>query len=218
MRAVDQWQLLQATLPVDWEHARLSFSVEDPGQVSAAAGVLGPLGAGRYGGQVRIEVRNSAVGGPEALRNLLRALDRKRIWGTLELAGAPTTAVSPPADEPAAAPRSKLAGSWDAALEKLPPAWSDLLCELEMDSSDYLTRGALLGAPLNPTRSGDALALRFRVARTKGYGAPPGLVRRCLERMDADGITGEVTVRNALSETDNVATQGPVWRVAGRSV
>jgi hypothetical protein len=25
-------------------------------------------------------------------------------------------------------------------------------------------------------------------------------------------------VLNALSETDNVYTQGPVWRVAGRSV
>ena len=218
MRAVDQWQLLRANLPGDWERVRLSFSVEDPSQISAAAGVLGPLGAGRYEGQVRIEVHNSAVGGPEALRNLLRALDRKRIWGTLELVGVPTTTVRPTVGEPAPAPRSLLAESWDAALETLPPAWSDLLCELEVDSSDYLTRGALLGAPLNPTRNADALALRFRVARTKGYGAPPGLVRRCLERMDADGITGEITLLNALSETDNVYTQGPVWRVAGRSV
>ena len=51
-----------------------------------------------------------------------------------------------------------------------------------------------------------------------GYGAPPGLARRCLERMDAEGITGMVRVVDALSETDNVYTQGPVWRVAGRSV
>jgi hypothetical protein len=216
MRAVDQWQLLAGNLSPDWEEARLMFVVEDPGQVSAAAGVLGPLGAGRYGSEVRVGIRNSAVGGPAALRNLLRALDRKRIWGTLKLVDV-RTALTPPAGETVAR-RSKLAEAWDAVLETLPPAWSDLLCELEVDSSDYLTRGALLGAPLNPARNPDALALRFRAARTKGYGAPPGLVRRCLERMDADGITGTITVLNALSETDNVYTQGPVWRVAGRSV
>jgi hypothetical protein len=44
------------------------------------------------------------------------------------------------------------------------------------------------------------------------------MVRRCLERMDEAGITGILSVLNALSETDNVGTQGPVWRVAGRSV
>lgn len=216
MRAVDQWQLLQTNLPEDWEDARLSFLVEDPSLARSAAGVLGPLGAGRSGSEVRVEISNSAVGGPQALRNLLRALDRKRIWGTLSLVDA-RTAVTPPEASPAGG-RAPLVEQWDAALGALPPTWSDLLCELEVDSSDYLASGALLGAPLNPTRNPDALALRFRAARTKGYGAPPGLVRRCFERMDADGVTGQVTVLNALSETDNVYTQGPVWRVAGRSV
>jgi hypothetical protein len=216
MRAVDQWQLLQANLSEDWEDARLAFVVEDPELARAAAGVLGPLGAGRSGSEVRVEIRNSAAGGPEAFRNLLRALDRKRIWGTLKLVDV-RTAVALPVEAPVA-PRPRLADQWDAALETLSPTWSDLLCELEVDSSDYLTRGALLGAALNPTRNPDALALRFRVARTKGYGAPAGLARRCLERMDADGITGAVTVLTALSETENVYTQGPVWRVAGRSV
>jgi hypothetical protein len=216
MRAVDQWQLLEQNLSEDWEDARISFVVEDPSQARTAAGVLGPLGAGRSGSEVRVAIQNSAVGGPQALKNLLRALDRKRIWGTLTLADV-RTAVTPPSGVPVTR-RSPLAEQWESALERLPPTWSDLLCELEVDSSDYLARGALLGAPLNPTRNPDALALRFRVARTKGYGAPAGLVRRCLERMDMDGITGVVTVLNALSETDNVYTQGPVWRVAGRSV
>jgi hypothetical protein len=36
--------------------------------------------------------------------------------------------------------------------------------------------------------------------------------------MDGEGITGALTVVNALSQTDNVGTQGPVWRIAGRSV
>ena len=36
---------------------------------------------------------------------------------------------------------------------ELPPGWRELLCELELDSTDYLPRAALLGAPLNPTRN-----------------------------------------------------------------
>ena len=79
-------------------------------------------------------------------------------------------------------------------------------------------RAALLGAPLNPTRVPDAIALRFRVSGKQGYGASPLMVRRCLERMDAEGIAGRVTVLHALSETENAVTQGPVWRLAGRSV
>jgi hypothetical protein len=217
MRAVDQWQLLEGDLPASWERVQLSFAVEETSQLSAAAGVLGPLGAGRAGSEIRVEVVNGARGGPEALKNLLRALDRKRIWGTLSLVDVQAE-VAPPRIVTPVERRPPLTEQWDAALEKLPPRWSDLLCELEVDSSDYLTRGALLGAPLNPTRNPDLLALRFRVASDKGYGAPPELVRRCLERMDVDGITGGVSVLNALSETDNVYTQGPVWRVAGRSV
>ena len=44
------------------------------------------------------------------------------------------------------------------------------------------------------------------------------MTRRCLERMDAEGISGRVTVLHGISDTDRAATQGPVWRIAGRSV
>ena len=76
----------------------------------------------------------------------------------------------------------------------------------------------MCGPVLNPTRTPGAIALRFRVARKQGYGASPVMVRRCLERMDAEGITGDLAVVYSLSATDNEFTQGPVWRVAGRSV
>jgi hypothetical protein len=36
--------------------------------------------------------------------------------------------------------------------------------------------------------------------------------------MDEDGISGRLTVLSSLSDVDNVGTQGPVWRIAGRSV
>jgi hypothetical protein len=44
------------------------------------------------------------------------------------------------------------------------------------------------------------------------------MTARCLERVDADGISGRLTILRALSDTHNVATQGPVWRVEGKAV
>ena len=62
------------------------------------------------------------------------------------------------------------------------------------------------------------VALRFRVSGKQGYGVTPGMARRCFERMDADRITGGISLLGELSDTENADTQGPVWRVAGRSV
>jgi hypothetical protein len=219
MRAVDQWQLLARNLPEEWDEATLAFVPEDSRELGAAAAVLGPLGAGRFGNELRVQIRARGPGGTAALANLLRRLDRKRLWGSLNLVDLRVLEPIGEVVQPdVAGRRQPLAGAWDALVATLPPDWSDLLCELEVDSSDYLSRGALLGAPLNPTRTPGRLALRFRASESKGFGAPPGLVRRCLERMDGEGITGTLTVVNALSQTDNVGTQGPVWRIAGRSV
>ncbi|HWL32056.1 MAG TPA: hypothetical protein VNP89_00505, partial [Gaiellaceae bacterium] len=73
-------------------------------------------------------------------------------------------------------------------------------------------------APVNPTRVPGRSAFRFRVARRFGYGASPQMTRRCLERLDAEGIPARLTLLHVLSDTHNVATQGPVWRVAGKAV
>ena len=212
MPSVDQWKAIEETLGDAWDEAQLSFVVEDAGAVVDGAAVLAPLGPGRAGAELRFQVARRG-GEPERLRNLLGRLDRKRIWGTLRLVGAhhkPRAEAAPVAQG--------LAKTWDTALAELPPDWSDLLCELELDSTDYLPRAALLGAPLNPTRNPDTISLRFRVLGKQGYGTSAGMARRCLERMDAEGITGSVTVLHALSDTVNAVTQGPVWRIAGRSV
>jgi hypothetical protein len=58
-------------------------------------------------------------------------------------------------------------------------------------------------------------ALRFRVARRFGYGASPEMTHRCLERLDSEDISATLNIVHALSDTDNVGTQGPVWRVGG---
>ena len=220
MRAVEQWKAIEGRLGGDWDDVDLAFTVEDRASVDAAAAVLGPLGPGRSGNVLRMHVA-SRGGGPEKLRNLLGRLDRKRLWGTLELVG--TTVPAPPeaaaelTPEPATSTRD-LVAAWDAAVAELPPGWSDVLCELELESTDFLPRAALLGAPLNPTRVPGATALRFRASNGLGYGASVGMVRRCLERMEAEGIRGHVRVLQVLSDAENVATQGPVWRIAGRSV
>jgi hypothetical protein len=224
MRAADQWERIAQTLPERWEEARLAFSPEDPGSLAEAAGVLAPLGPGRGLDSLRFHVRPS--GGPsgvESVRNLMSRLDAKRIWGELSLVEAKVperespAARSHEASAEAQAPTRELVAAWEDEVAKLPPDWSDLLCELELGSSDFLARAALLGAPLNPTRAPGALALRFRVGRN-GYGTSPTMTRRCFERMDAEGITGRIRSLNVLASVGNVSTQGPVWRVAGRAV
>ena len=219
MQAAEQWTRIEADLPAGWEEARLTYTVEDDKAAAGAAAVLAPLGPGRLGRELRFHVRPSGAGGAESVRNLLGRLDRKRIWGDLALVDvrAPETRSheAPPAS-PATAPEL-LADAWDALLETVPPDWSDLYCELEVDSSDYLPRAALLGAPLNPSRTPGELALRFRVS-LRGYGTSPSMTRRCFERMDDEGITGRLAVLNGLSEAGYAATLGPVWRIAGRSV
>ena len=214
MAAADQWSRIEENLDTDWVELRLAFTPE--GAFSDAAAVLAPLQPVRVGDEFRFHVTRSN-GGAERVRNTLSRLDRKRLWGTLALIDvasdtAPTTVVTSPANA------LTLADAWDEALAKLPPDWSDLLCELQLDSSDHVPRAALHGAPLNPSRVPDAIALRFRASGKQGYGVSPQMARRCFERMDAEGITGRIVILNALSDTENADTQGPVWRVAGRSV
>ena len=214
MRAADQWAKIEENLDPGWAEARVTFIPE--GSPDEAAAVLAPLQPGRAGGELQLHLTRSG-GSVERAQNIFRQLDRRRIWGTLSLVD--TTAEAPPTTPaPSGQPPRTLTEGWDDTLAALPPDWSDLLCELELDSSDHLSRAALLGAPMNPTRNPDAVALRFRASGKQGYGISPQMARRCFERMDAEGITGRITVLYELSDTENVVTQGPVWRVSGRSV
>jgi len=214
MRAADQWGQIEAGLGADWSEVQLSFVPE--GSVADAAAVLGPLQPGRVSTELRLHIQR-AEGGVERARNVFRRVDQRRIWGTLSLVGVIHDVAPAAPSEPVEARRS-LAAQWDEALAELPPDWSDILCVLQLHSSDHLPRAALLGAPLNPTRVPDEIALRFRAAGKQGYGVSPQMARRCLERMDAEGITGSASVLYGLSDTENAVTQGPVWRLAGKSV
>ena len=103
-------------------------------------------------------------------------------------------------------------------MSRLPPDWSDLYAEVELDSTDFVERAALLLAPVNPARFGGGKTFKFRAASRGGYGVAAGMARRCLERLDEEGITGRVRILRVLSDTHPVSTQGPVWIEGGRAV
>ena len=213
MGLVEQWRRLRSELPENWGEVKLDVAVPKEELRSRAAALLGPAGPGRFGDALRLSVHRAGGGiGPDQAEKLFGKLDEERIRANVTLAEVDERV------ERAEAPRETLAETWDAAVAALPADWSDLLCELELTSTDHLQRAALLMAPLNPARDGQRSALRFRVAQTFGYGASPQMTRRCLERLDEEGIPGRLTLLHVLSDTDNVATQGPVWRVGGKAV
>ena len=210
---VTQWREIVAGLPEGWDDARLRLTIDDETAAGRAAAGLAPLNPGQRGNMLHFSTAQRGKGAaPVLVERLLARLDEERISGTLELVGAGE-----------AAPRevvrhAALADTWDASIAALPPDWSDLYAEVELVSTDWLDRAALLLAPINPARYGDAPGFRFRVARRFGYGAAPAMTRRCLERVDDERIHGELRILRVLSDTQPVATQGPVWYVEGRSV
>jgi hypothetical protein len=213
MGLADQWNHIESALDPRWNDARLALAVDDEKHVERTAALLGPAGPGRSGRTIRFFVTRSGVGvGPEAVRRMLRRLDEEGITGTLELVSSDDARPAPQLSRPT------LAAEWEAALAVLPGDWSDLLCEIELTSSDHLEHAALLLGPLNPLYGEGKPGFRFRVARSFGYGASPGMVHRCLSRLDEAGIPGEVRVLRVLSDTHPVGTQGPVWYVGGKAV
>jgi len=210
---VKHWREILRELPENWADARLRVTIEDERTADRAATVLAPLTPGRRGNTLHFfTARRGAGPAPGLVERLLARLDEERISGKMELIGSGESSPAPVTHRPT------LAGAWDASIAALPPDWSDLYAEVELVSSDWLDRAALLMAPINPARYGEASGFRFRVARQFGYGAAPEMTRRCLERVDEEDIGGELRILRVLSDTDPVATQGPVWYVDGRSV
>jgi hypothetical protein len=210
---VDRFNHLERELPDDWADARFVLTVADDARCDRAAALLGPANPGRRGKAIRFASARRGGGiGPEAMRRLLHRLDTEGIVGDLELVGVQ--------EAPAAEleRRPGLRDQWEQTLAALPADWSDLYAEVRFSSTDYLERGALLLSPVNPSAYGGPGALRFRCARSFGYGVSPEMAARCFQRCDDEGITGDVEILRALSDTSPVGTQGPVWLVGGRSV
>jgi hypothetical protein len=219
-KLVSQWRNLQAELPDAWVHARLALSVTNLEQLDRAAALLGPLTPGRAGSRLRFDVaRRGHALSPAAVERALTRIDAERIRGTLAVVEALDTApagYAPAAGAPV--PEMSLAEAWDALVDDLPDDWSDVYAQIDFTSSDHLDPAALALAPVNPARYGSALGFRFRCARSFGYGAAPKMVRQCFVRLDKAEIEGTVSILRVLSDTNPVATQGPVWYVDGKTV
>jgi hypothetical protein len=208
-------------LPRDWERARLDLTLEEPEDADRAALILAPATPGRSGARFTIHVHDGTKGlapTPELVRRVVSRLDDAGIKGRLRLAEHERPAPGPAAAAPTASERPTLATSWDALIRRLPPDWSDLYGEIELDSTDYLDRGALLLAPINPARVPGPPSFRFRAASRTGYGAASVMARRAFERLDDEGLTGRIRVLRVLSDTSAPFSQGPVWREDGRAV
>ncbi len=211
MSLVERWNRVEGSLEPGWTEATLSLEIGDPQARSRAASLLAPTGAGLSGDTLRFTVSTRRGVGPDGVRRLLKRIDGEGIAGRLELVTSAMTTVT----EPEIARRT-LSESWDAALAVLPADWSDLLVELELDSSADVDRGAVLCAPLNPGQLTGKPGFWFRCASHHGYGASAGMVGRCLDRLDDDGITGRVHIARVLSDVHPVGTQGAVFSIGRR--
>jgi len=209
-----QWDALVAELPAGWSEIGLRLLLARPEDAARAAALLGSLSPGVAGGELHLHVTSRGEAGPGVARRLLARLDAQGIGGALELAGD----VAGASVERGDAPSPSLAAAWDRLVSTLPEDWSDLLCLVALRSSDELDPAALALAPLNPSRHGRTLGLRFRVAHRFGYGAAPQMARRCLERLDEAGIPGRLRLLEAFSDTRPVFTQGPTFVVSDRAV
>jgi hypothetical protein len=212
VRFLPAWLTLARDLPQRWEDARLIVTVDDPEQAERAASLLAAAHPLRRGNEIDLHCERKDGIAEEAVGRLLQRLDDEGITGTLVVESASSGRPGAPAA------RRLLAAAWDAAAATLPADWSDLMAEVTLPSTDYLDPAALLMSPANPTRVPGEPKLRFRVARRFGYGVSAEMFRRCLERVDVDAIPGELNILWALSDTHNVATQGPVFRVGGKAV
>jgi hypothetical protein len=210
-----QWDAMLRELPAGWPEIGFRVRLTRPEDAARAAALLGSSSPGVAGGDLHLRATSDGEAGPGPMRRLLVRLDENRIGGTLELAGQVAGA---PADGLEEATSRSLAVAWDALIAGLPEDWSDLLCLVELRSSDELDPAALALAPVNPSRHAGALGFRFRVARRFGYGAAPGMARRCLERLEEAGIPGRLTILEVFFDTQPVLTQGPTFVVSNRAV
>jgi hypothetical protein len=150
--------------------------------------------------------------GPESTRRLLGRIDREGINGMLSLVSSNEAEAAPQVARP------NLEAAWAAALEVLPSDWSDLVAELELDSSADVDRAAVFCAPLNPMQLSGRTGFGFRCASASGYGASAGMVGRCLARLDEADIIGRVRLTRVLSDVHPVGTQGATFLVGRRPV
>ena len=155
-------------LPRGWERARLELTVEEAEEADRAAVILAPAAPGPPGRTFACTSRRGAGGlgtTPDWPGACSRGSTGQGIRG--RLCGSPRHErrrqdAAPSAARPrGSARRSRPPGTRSCG--DCRPTGRDLYAEVELDSSDYLERGALLLAPVNPLARGGP-GFRFRAA------------------------------------------------------
>ena len=89
-----------------------------------------------------------------------------------------------------------LAGDFRQVLETLPPDWTDLELDLRIDDeSRYVDSAVSLSQVNAQPYSEDDWDWRLLIANSFGHAAAAETVAGVLEKLDADGVTGEMQVR-----------------------
>ena len=210
---------IEARLPRGWEDVAADVTTEEPGRLAAAAAVLAPAGAGTR--RRRARVPRAAVpearSGPEAARACSRGSTSKRIWGDRSRRRRRRGGCDPRSHRGAQAgdTRSRAVGRGardaPARLERAALRAGDRLERLPAPRRAALRAAEPDARPRRGSRFASALG-------RGGYGVSPSMARRCFERLDEEGITGADPRAARALRHGHVATQGPVWLVAGRSV
>jgi hypothetical protein len=102
-----------------------------------------------------------------------------------------------------------LAEDFQRIVDSLPPDWSALQFDLRINEEDRYVELAPIVSEVNawPLSKADA-HWRYNVAREFGHAAAPESVRGNLGKLDSEGITGEIRVRQVRSGRVPVE---PMW-------
>ena len=91
-----------------------------------------------------------------------------------------------------------LAQDFDAVVQSLPDDWTDLELDLRIaDESRYVDGAVLLSQVNAQPYSRAEWHWRINVAHRFGHAAAPETVKGVLDKLDREGITGELRVRDA---------------------
>lgn len=91
-----------------------------------------------------------------------------------------------------------LTADFQRILETLPPDWTDLEVDMKIDDMstyvDTATSLSQVNAQVYQHPQADGWHWRLLVAQSFGHAAAPETVAGVLEKLDADGVTGEMRV------------------------
>jgi hypothetical protein len=102
-----------------------------------------------------------------------------------------------------------LAADFQQTLDSLPPDWTDLELDLQIDDADRQVDTGVWMTQVNAQpHSGEEPRWRLLVARDFGHAAAAETVRGVLEKLDAEGVGGELRLREVR---EGRAEFAPMW-------